>query len=128
MMPAGTRTRVLVVDDEPHVVWMLKFGLEAEGYETISAGDGVAALEAVRAHHPTLMLLDVMMPVMDGWAVLENLRSFSEGYRPRVVVLSALSSLGDRAKATKLGAEAFVAKPFDVDDVLDILRQLEPAP
>ena len=128
MRPVGSPIRVLVVDDEPRLVWMLRFGLEAEGYEIFAAGDGVSALEAVRAHHPTLMLLDVMMPVMDGWAVMENLRSLPEGDRPRVVVLSALSSLADRARATELGAEAFLTKPFNVDDVLGVLRQLEPAP
>ena len=118
---------MLVVDDEPQVVWMLRFGLEADGYETFAARDGMAALEAVRAHRPTVMLLDVMMPAMDGWAVLENLRSFPQEDRPRVVVLSALGSRGDRAKASELGADAFIAKPFNVDDVLGVLRRLEPA-
>lgn len=120
----GTPTRVLVVDDEPQVVWMLQFGLEADGYETIAARDGVAALEAVRAHRPNVVLLDVMMPVLDGWSVLETLRSLPERDRPRVVVLSARASRDDRAKAEELGADAFVAKPFNVDDVLGVVREL----
>ena len=125
MGSVGSPTRVLVVDDEPQVVWMLQFGLEADGYETVAARDGVAALEAVREHRPNVMLLDVMMPVMDGWAVLEHLRSLPPQDRPRVVVLSARTSRDDRAKATELGADAFVAKPFNVDDVLGVVRQLE---
>jgi len=124
-MATETSTRVLVVDDEPQVVWMLQFSLEAEGYQTFSARDGVAALDEVKEHHPTLMLLDIMMPVMDGWTVLEHLRSLPEDERPRVVVVSARSSLRDRAKAAELGADAFVAKPFNVDDLLGVLHDLE---
>jgi CheY-like chemotaxis protein len=124
MGSVGSPTRVLVVDDEPQVVWMLQFGLEADGYETVAARDGVAALQAVQEHRPNVMLLDVMMPIMDGWAVLEHLRSLPEQDRPRVVVLSARTSRDDRAKATELGADAFVAKPFNVDDVLGVVRQL----
>jgi len=126
-MATETSTRVLVVDDEPQVVWMLQFSLEAEGYQTYSARDGVAALDEVKEHHPTLMLLDIMMPVMDGWTVLEHLRSLPEDERPRVVVVSARSSLRDRAKAAELGADAFVAKPFNVDDLLGVLHDLERA-
>jgi CheY-like chemotaxis protein len=73
-----------------------------------------------------VVLLDVMMPVMDGWAVLEHLRSLPKDDRPRVVVLSARSGRDDRAKAAELGADAFVAKPFNVDDVLGVVRLLEP--
>ena len=120
-----TSTSVLVVDDEPQVAWMLRFSLEAEGYRTLSAPNGKAALEQVREHHPHVVLLDIMMPVMDGWAFLEELREIPEHERPRVVVVSARSSLRDRAKAAELGADAFVAKPFNVDDLLVVLHDLE---
>jgi two-component system, OmpR family, alkaline phosphatase synthesis response regulator PhoP len=127
MMVTDTATSVLVVDDEPQVVWMLQFSLEAEGYQTYAARDGVAALEEIRAHRPALMLLDIMMPVMDGWSVLEQLQELPADERPRVVVVSARSSLRDRAKAAELGADAFVPKPFSVDDLLDVLHGLERA-
>jgi CheY-like chemotaxis protein len=127
MMKTETATSVLVVDDEPQVVWMLQFSLEAEGYQTYSARDGRTALDEIREHRPTLMLLDIMMPVMDGWSVLERLQELPDGLRPRVVVVSARSSLRDRAKAAELGADAFVAKPFSVDDLLDVLHGLEQA-
>jgi DNA-binding response OmpR family regulator len=127
MMATETTTRVLVVDDEPQVVWMLQFSLEAAGYETYSARDGAAALEEVRQHHPRLMLLDIMMPGMDGWTVLEQLQQLPAEERPRVVVVSARASLRDRVKASELGADAFVAKPFNVDDLLDVLHGLERA-
>ncbi len=122
-----TATRVLVVDDEPQVVWMLQFSLEAEGYQTFAARDGIAALEEIREHRPELMLLDIMMPLLDGWSVLERLRDLPEDERPRVVVVSARSSLRDRAKAAELGADAFVPKPFSVDDLIHVLHGLEKA-
>ena len=120
-------TSVLVVDDEPQVVWVLQFSLEAEGYQTYSARDGRAAMSAIGEHHPRLMVRDLMMPIMDGWSVLEELRALPEDQRPRVVVVSALSSLRDRAKAAELGADAFVPKPFNVDDLLGVLHDLEEA-
>jgi DNA-binding response OmpR family regulator len=124
-MQTATATSVLVVDDEPQVVWMLRFSLEAEGYRTLEARDGRAALEEIRRHRPDLVLLDVMMPVMDGWSVLEELQALPAEERPRVVVVSARASLRDRAKAAELGADAFVAKPFNVEDLLDVLRTLD---
>ena len=126
-MEATTGTSVLVVDDEPQVVWMLRFSLEAEGYQTFSARDGRAALAEIRMRRPNVVLLDIMMPVMDGWSVLEELRSLPEEERPRVVVVSARASLRDRAKAAELGADAFVPKPFNVDDLLLVLHGMDRA-
>jgi CheY-like chemotaxis protein len=125
MMGTKTMSRVLVVDDEPQVVWMLQFTLEAEGYQTLSAVDGRTALDEVREHHPNVVLLDITMPVMDGWAVLEELQMIPATERPRVIVVSARSSLRDRTKAAELGADAFVAKPFSVDDLLIVLHDVE---
>jgi DNA-binding response OmpR family regulator len=127
MMGTKTTSQILVVDDEPQVVWMLQFSLEAEGYQTLSARDGRAALDEVREHHPSVVLLDIMMPVMDGWAFLEELQALPADERPRVIVVSARSSLRDRAKAAELGADAFVAKPFNVDDLLVVLHGIEQA-
>lgn len=70
------------------------------------------------------MLLDIMMPLMDGWSFLEELRSLPEANRPAVVVVSARASMRDRAKAADLGAGAFVAKPFNVPDLIDVVRSL----
>ena len=123
-MDAPVQTSVLVVDDEPQVVWMLQFSLEAEGFQTFAARDGRTALDELRQHRPQLMLLDIMMPVMDGWSVLQEIRDLPEGERPRVVVVSARATLRDRAKAAELGAIAFVAKPFNVDDLLGVLNLL----
>lgn len=124
-MAMTTATSVLVVDDEPQLVWMLRFSLEAAGYRVFSAREGREALEGVREHRPDLMLLDIMMPVMDGWEVLQRLQELPVDERPKVVVLSARTGLRDRAKAAELGADAFVPKPFNVDDLLDVLHGLE---
>jgi DNA-binding response OmpR family regulator len=121
------RASVLVVDDEPQVVWMLQFSLQAEGFETFAARDGRTALAEIDEHHPRVVLLDIMMPVMDGWSVLEHVRSLPAEDRPRVIVVSARSSLRDRAKAAELGADAFVPKPFNVDDLLAVLHGLAEA-
>jgi DNA-binding response OmpR family regulator len=116
------------VDDEPQVVWVLQFSLEAEGYTTFLARDGQAAMEAIELFHPKLMLLDIMMPTMDGWAVLEELMQLPNEQRPRVIVVSALSSLRDRARAAEMGADAYVPKPFNVEDLLEVLHDLDEAP
>jgi two-component system, OmpR family, KDP operon response regulator KdpE len=124
---ATLRTSVLVVDDEPQVVWVLQFSLEAEGYTTFAARDGVQAMSAIAEHHPQLMLLDIMMPTMDGWSVLEEMMQLPREERPRVVVVSAMANLRDRAKAAEMGADAFMPKPFNVDDLLAVLQGLERA-
>jgi DNA-binding response OmpR family regulator len=118
---------VLVVDDEPQVVWVLQFSLEAEGYTTYAAANGVEALAEISEHRPNLMVLDIMMPTMDGWGVLEEMMKLPVEERPRVVIVSALSSLRDRAKAAELGADAYVPKPFNVDELLAVLHGLERA-
>jgi two-component system response regulator VicR len=118
------RRCVLVVDDEPQVVWVLQFSLESEGYETYTAHDGIEALDQIRRHHPPLMVLDVMMPRMDGWTVLEELAKLPVEERPRVVMVTALATLKDRAKAESLGADAYVPKPFDVEELLGVLEGL----
>jgi CheY-like chemotaxis protein len=121
-MVATQRPSVLVVDDEPQVVWVLEFSLQGEGYETFSAHDGMEALDQIRRHHPDLMVLDVMMPRMDGWSVLEALGEMPATERPRVVMVTALASAGDRERAELLGAEAFVPKPFDMDHLVGVLQ------
>jgi CheY-like chemotaxis protein len=125
--PEPVGTSVLVVDDEPQVVWVLQFSLEAEGYTTFAARDGVQALVAIAEHHPTLMLLDIMMPAMDGWSVLERMMELPREDRPRVIVVSAMANLRDRARAAEMGADAFMPKPFNVDDLLGVLHDLEKA-
>ena len=125
--PNEAGTSVLVVDDEPQVVWVLQFSLEAEGFTTFAANNGLEAMSEIAQHHPRLMVLDIMMPTMDGWAVLEELVKLPAEDRPRVVIVSALSTLSDRARAAELGADAYVPKPFNVEDLIDVLQGLDRA-
>jgi CheY-like chemotaxis protein len=118
---------VLVVDDEPQVAWVLRFSLEHEGYRTYTASNGIEALEELEKHHPAVVVLDLMMPEMDGWAVLKEMRKLPIDERPRVVIVSALTGPEDKAKATELGADAFVPKPFDVEQLIDVLGGLAKA-
>lgn len=118
---------VLVVDDEPQVAWVLRFSLEHEGYRTYTASNGLEALEELEKHHPNVMVLDLMMPEMDGWAVLNAMNKLPLAERPRVVIVSALTGPDDKTKATALGADAFVPKPFDVEELISVLDGLAKA-
>lgn len=113
------KTRVLVVDDEPRILRLLCTSLSAHGYEVITATNGEEALELARVEQPDIILLDVFLPVMDGFEVLQKLRSFS---RLPVVAFSASNSVRDRV--LNLGANDFVAKPFVPDDLVKTIETL----
>ncbi len=110
--------RILIVDDEPDILLMLRVNLSAEGYDTLLAADGQKALERIAEGDPDLVLLDVMMPVMDGWGVLNALKD-NGGGPPPVIVVSAKSSDRDIAAALSLGAVAFITKPFDPHNLVE---------
>jgi CheY-like chemotaxis protein len=123
-MASSEHPSVLVVDDEPQVVWVLEFSLQGEGYETFTAHDGFEALDQIERHHPDLMVLDVMMPRMDGWSVLEAVSELPIEARPRVVMVTALASSIDQARAKQMGAAAYVPKPFDMEHLVGVLQGL----
>jgi DNA-binding response OmpR family regulator len=114
-------SKVLIVDDEPDVLLLLRVNLEAAGYQTVLAADGETALMKIDESQPDVVLLDIMMPVMDGWGVL---RALAERDRaPRVVVVSAKSSDRDIVRALTSGALDYVTKPFDPDDLVEIVAR-----
>ncbi|MDQ1402375.1 MAG: hypothetical protein QOG03_691 [Actinomycetota bacterium] len=115
-------TRVLIVDDEPDILLMLRVNLEADGYETALAADGETALRRISEEHFDIVLLDVMMPVMDGWGVLQGLSGETE--KPRVVVVSAKSSARDVARALELGAADYVTKPFSPVELSELIGRI----
>jgi DNA-binding response OmpR family regulator len=106
---------VLIVDDEPDILLMLRTALETEGFETSLAGDGETALRRVRDDQPDVILLDLMMPMVDGWAVIEGLGDARR--RPGLIVISAKGRPSDIARAYRLGADAYVMKPFSLDEL-----------
>ena len=99
--------KVLVVDDEPGILKFISIGLKSFGYQVVTSLSGEEALRLVETEQPDIMLLDVLMPGMDGTEVLKTLRSFSQ---LPVIVFSAKSAFGDQV--CQLGANDFVAKPF----------------
>lgn len=110
---------ILVVDDEPDVRLLTKMNLERDGHKIVTASNGEEALEAVRHAPPDLIVLDVMMPKVDGWGVLEELKSALD--KPitdiPVILLTALGSPLDRVKGGIEGAVQFMTKPMDLDDL-----------
>jgi len=117
---------ILVIEDEADLVWVVRFNLELEGYRTFVAPNGQAALDLLNEVTPDLMLLDLMMPVMDGWTVLHEVRR--RGLRSKVIVVSARTSQLDRRRAEEYMVDAFVAKPFDMEELLATIRGLLPPP
>ena len=107
---------VLITDDESNIRLLLRTALETEGYHIIEAADGRAALDAIRRERPDLMILDLNMPVLDGMAVLEQMKSIA-GRKPRVVVLTAYGSIPAAVQATRLGAADFLEKPVTPIDL-----------
>jgi DNA-binding response OmpR family regulator len=114
--------KVLIVDDEPDILLMLRINLEAEGYETALAADGETALRRIGDETPDVIVLDVMMPVMDGWSVLEALSSRRDS--PRVIVLSAKTASRDVRRALDLGAAEYLTKPFEPEGLLATVERV----
>lgn len=111
--------RILIVDDEERILKFLTLKLKVSGFDVVKASNGQEALEAVRSAHPDVILLDLVMPVMDGFETLHELRRFS---KVPIIAFSARASAA--RKALSLGANDFVAKPFDPDDLLTKIRAL----
>jgi DNA-binding response OmpR family regulator len=107
------RPKILIVDDEPFNVDYLEQELEDLGYETISAANGRKALERVAAEAPDLILLDVMMPIMDGFAVCRTLKGNEDTRLIPIVIMTALDGIEDRIKGIEAGADDFLTKPVN---------------
>jgi DNA-binding response OmpR family regulator len=112
--------RLLVVEDDASIMLGLRINLEAEGYAVLSAEDGERALSLVRAEPPDLVILDVMLPKMNGFQVLQTLRR--EGFAMPIIILSARTGEMDKVTGLELGAEDYVAKPFSLAELLARVR------
>jgi DNA-binding response OmpR family regulator len=116
MMPLG-RPRILIVEDDPDLLVVLRVNLSSAGFEPILAADGRTAVARVAAERPDAVLLDVMLPGIDGWQVLEQLHA--QGDRVPVIVCSAKKDSADIDRAMRLGAVDYLVKPFDVERLVD---------
>lgn len=117
-------SRVLVVDDDPVIRGLLEVNLELEGYEVRLAVDGSDALAQVAAEHPDLVLLDIMMPGIDGWEVAQQLKGDERTAHIPVAFLTARAMGTDVKRGTDLGADAYVTKPFDPEELLELVGRL----
>ena len=119
---------ILVIDDEERILNFLSHKLKASGYSVLIATNGTQGLEQAQAQEPDLVVLDVLMPGMDGFETLKQLRSFSSA---PVIILSAKESSTDRIKGLSLGADDYLPKPFDPDELVArieaVRRRLEPS-
>ncbi|GAA0137389.1 response regulator transcription factor [Paenibacillus sp. YSY-4.3] len=108
--------KILLVDDEPHIVQFLELGLVNEGYEVRSAHDGLSAVNLAAEFQPHIVVLDVMMPGMDGWEVCRMLKK--SGLHASIIMLTAKDEVEDRVKGLTIGADDYVIKPFSFEELL----------
>jgi DNA-binding response OmpR family regulator len=115
---------VLVIDDEAPIRLLCRVNLEAERMEVLEAADGPSGLEVARTHRPDVILLDVMMPGLDGWRVAEHLLEDERTNEIPIIFLTARAEFRDRARGLDIGGVDYVTKPFNPLDLAPLVRQL----
>jgi len=122
--PAGAKTRVLVVDDEAPLRLLCRVNLEAEGMEVLEAPNGTEGLEAAKRERPDVILLDVMMPGLDGWRVAQALLDDPATADIPIVFLTARAEYRDHSRGLDLGGVEYITKPFNPLELASLLRAL----
>src|SRR5881227_3035709 len=115
------KTTVLTADDDPQLLRLVMRNLQLEGYEVLMASDGKQALEQIEAHQPDLVLLDVMMPKLDGFTVCQRVREFSS---VPIIIVTARGQDQDKVRGLDLGADDYLTKPFSVEELLARVRSV----
>ena len=116
--------KILVVDDERHIVRLVEVNLQRAGYEVVTAYDGVEALEKVKAENPDMLVLDVMMPRMDGFEVLQNLQADASTADIPVIMLTAKAQDSDVFKGWQSGVSSYLTKPFNPRELLTFVERI----
>lgn len=125
MINNSAQRSVIVVDDDPAILDLVEMVLDEEGYTVRTASNGLEALDLLQSQQPSLVLLDLMMPVMDGWTFCRTVKDNAETSNLPIVVMSADLHLGQ--KADDIRADDFLLKPFDIDNLLEMVaRYTEP--
>lgn len=114
-----SQVKILLIEDEEDVVVLLRFRFEQEGYEVLSAANGVEGLRILQQEHPHLVLLDLMMPRMNGWETCKRIRQYSD---VPIIMLTALGQETDKVRGLELGADDFVTKPFSLAELIARVR------
>ena len=118
------RKRVLIADDEPNIVVSLEFLLQQGGYEVRTVSNGNEALRTAREFQPHLLLLDIMLPLRNGFEVCQLIRESPELKELKIIMLTAKGREAEVAKGLALGADAYITKPFATRELLETVRQL----
>lgn len=116
--------KILAVDDEKHIVRLVQVNLERAGYEVVTANDGKEALQKVAEENPDLVVLDVMMPYMDGFEVLQNLRRNPSTRDIPVIMLTAKAQDADVFKGWQSGVDCYLTKPFNPMELLSFVKRI----
>jgi DNA-binding response OmpR family regulator len=116
--------RILVVDDESSIRLVCRLNLDSDGFQTLEAPDGETALALARAEQPDLILLDVMLPGIDGWRVAEELAASPETRDIPILFLSARSDRSDEERGHEVGGLGYITKPFDPEELIDRIRDV----
>ncbi len=119
-----SKTKIMVADDEPNIVQTLQDRLEMNEYEVVTAGNGREGLEKFEQEQPDVILLDVIMPIMDGHEMLEALRKRPTGQNVSVIMLTARSQTQDIARANACGIDDYIVKPFDLSELLEKIESI----
>jgi DNA-binding response OmpR family regulator len=120
----GAAHRILLVDDDQVILRLLQINFRLEGFEVDTAARGDEALERVRSNRPDLVVLDVMMPGVDGWEVCRRLKEAPDARDIPVIFVSARAQDEDRQRGYALGVDEYVTKPFDPAHLVEIVRRL----
>ena len=123
-MDSDAKTRVLVIDDEPPIRLLCRVNLEAEDMTVLEASDGPSGLEMARSERPDVILLDVMMPALDGWRVAEDLLADARTDHIPIIFLTARAEFRDRARGLDIGGIDYVTKPFNPLELAPLVREL----
>lgn len=116
--------KILAVDDERHIVRLVEVNLQRAGYEVVTAYDGREALEKVKSEKPDLVVLDVMMPYMDGFEVLKNLKADPETEQIPVIMLTAKAQDADVFRGWQSGVDCYLTKPFNPMELLTFVKRI----
>ena len=121
---ATDKKKILVVDDEPHIVRLVEVNLQRAGYDVLTAMDGIEALEQVKANRPDMIVLDVMMPRMDGFTVLKHLKADPETKEIPVIMLTAKAQDADIFRGWQSGVDSYLTKPFNPMELLTFVKRI----
>ncbi|MEI6863674.1 MAG: response regulator, partial [Candidatus Omnitrophota bacterium] len=120
----GAKKKILIVDDEKQLVSLVRLHMEMSGYEVLSASDGEEALAVANRDKPDLMILDLMLPKIDGWEVCKRLRAESKSGDIPVIMLTARSETEDKLKGFECGADDYMTKPFSPRELVARVKRV----